>query len=154
MKIPAIRIISALIAAAAAASALVQGTGWYPVVIAVTVFGSAVVLPQLRENRIALLAAGELLVVAVAAVSFWAGVIVQCAVIGAVVPDARLPADKRDLTLVGFFCIAALACALFFDRSNMVLIPFLAVTAAAGAATIIFIGVGEMRERRRYAGGK
>jgi len=154
MNIPTIRIISALVAAAAAVSAMVQGTVWYLVVIAAAVFGVVIVLPRFRDNRILLLASGELLVVAVAAASFWAGFIVQCAVIGAVVPDTRIPADRRDLTLVGLFCIAAFPCALFLDRSNQVLVPFLAVTAAAGAATVIFIGVGEMRERRRYAGGK
>ena len=105
------------------------------------------------DTRILILAAGEVLVIAVAAASFWTGFIVQCAVIGAVLVDGKVPADSRDLTLFALYCIAALTGAIIFDRSNQVLLPFLAVTAIVAAATVTFIGVQEMRERRMYAGG-
>ena len=155
MKTPLVRILFVLIAAAAALYSLVQGDSWYLRLIAAAVFVLVAFIHQGSDDtRILILAAGEVLVIAVAAVSFFTGFIVQCAVIWAVLVDGGVPADTRDRTLFALYCIAALTGAIIFDRSNQMLLPFLAVTAIVAATTVTFIGVQEMRERRMYAGGK
>ncbi len=155
MKTPLVRILFVLTATAAALFTLPQGDSWYLRLIAAAVFVLAAFIKQDSEdNRILVLAAGEVLVIAVAAASFWAGFIIQCAVIGAILVDGMVPADTGNRTLFTLYCIAALICAIIFDRSNQVLLPFFMVTAIVAAATVIFVGVQEMRERRMYAGGK
>ena len=153
MKIPVVRILFVLIAAVAALSSLVQGTSWYLTLIATGVFVLAAFVKQGDDTTIFILASGELLVIAVAALSFWTGFIVQCAVIGAVLTGGRVPADTRDLAFFSFWCIAALTGAIIFDRSNQVLIPFLVVTVIVAATTVILVSALEMRERLLYAGG-
>ena len=89
MKTPLLRILFVLIAAAAAVFSLQQGDTWYLRLIAAAVFVLVAFLRQGSDDtRILLLASGEILVIAVAAASFWTGFVVQCAVIGAV-PDGR-----------------------------------------------------------------
>lgn len=155
MKTPPVRILFVLTAAAAALLSLAQGDSWYLRLIAAAVFVLAGFIHQGSEdNRILILAAGEVLVIAVAAASFFTGFIVQCAVIGAVLADGMGAADSGYRTLFALYCIAALTGAIIFDRSNQVLIPFFVVTAIVAAATVAFVGVQEMRERRMYAGGK
>jgi hypothetical protein len=155
MKTPVVRILVVLIAAVAALFSLDQGQSWYLTLIAAAVFVLAAFTQQGSDNnRILILASGEILVIAVAAASFWVSFVVQCAVIGAVLLDGRFPADTRDLTFFGIYCIVALTCTIIFDRSNQVLLPFLTVTAMVAATTVILVGVQEMRERRMYAGGK
>jgi hypothetical protein len=154
MKTPPVRVLFVLSAAAAALFSSAQGNSWYPGLIATAVFVLAAFLRQGSEDtRILILAAGEVLVIAAAISYFFAGFIVQCAVIGAVLVDGRVPAATGDRTLFVLYCIAALMGAIIFDRSNQVLLPFLVVTALVAAATVAFVGVQEMRERRMYAGG-
>jgi hypothetical protein len=155
MKTPPIRILFVLTAAAAALLSLAQGESWYLRTIAAAVLVLAAFLHQGSEdNRILILAAGEVLVIAVAAASFWTGFIVQCAVIGAVLADGKVPADSGNRTFFALFCIAALIGAIIIDRSNQVLLPFFLITAIVAAATVAFVGVQEMRERRMFQGGK
>src|SRR5665647_1364824 len=155
MKTPPVRILFVLTAAAAALLSLAQGDSWYLRLIAAAVFVLAAFLYHGSEdNRILILATGEVLVIAVAAASFFTGFIVQCAVIGAVLADGMVPADTGNRTLFALYCIAALTGAIIFDRSNQVLLPFFLITAIVAAATVAFVGVQEMRERRMYAGGK
>jgi hypothetical protein len=155
MKTPPIRILFVLTAAAAALLSLAQGESWYLRTIAAAVLVLAAFLHQGSEdNRILILAAGEVLVIAVAAASFWTGFIVQCAVIGAVLADGKVPADSGNRTFFALFCIAALTGAIIIDRSNQVLLPFFLITAIVAAATVAFVGVQEMRERRMFQGGK
>jgi len=155
MKTPLVRILFVVTAAAAALFTLPQGNSWYLRLIAAAVFVLAAFMKQdSDDNRILILAAGEVLVIAVAAASFWPGFIIQCAVIGVILGDGMVPADTGNRTLFALYCIAALIGAIIFDRSNQVLLPFFVVTAIVAAATVIFVGVQEMRERRMYAGGK
>jgi hypothetical protein len=126
MKTPPVRILFVIIAAAAALFSLFLGGSWYLRLIASMVFVPAAFIHQCSEdNRIIILAAGEVLVIAVAAASFWAGFIVQCAVIGAVLVNGMVPADTGNRTLFALYCIAALIGAIIFDRSNQVVLPFL-----------------------------
>jgi hypothetical protein len=155
MKIPVVRILFVLIAAAAALFSLGHGDHGYLTLIALAVFILAAFIKLGNDdNRIFILATGELLVITVAAASFWVGFVVQCAVIGAVLFDVRIPADFRDLPFFAFFCIAALTGAIIFDRSNSVLIPFLVVTTIVAAMTVILVSVQEIRERRLFSGAK
>jgi hypothetical protein len=155
MKAPPLRILFVLAAAAAALFSLAQGDSWYLRLIAAAVFVLAAFVKQgSGDNRILILAAGEVLVIAVALSYFWTGFIVQCAVIGAVLADGMVPAGSGNRTLFVLYCIAALTGAIILDRSNQVLLPFLLLTAIIAAATVTFVGVQEMRERRMYAGGK
>ena len=149
MKPPLLRILFVLVAAAAALFSLAQGDYWYLTLITAAVFVLAAFIRQGSDDtRILILASGEILVIAVAEASFWTGFIVQCAVIGAVLMEEKVPADTRDLTLFAIFCIAALLGAIILDRSNQVLLPFLLVTAMVAVTTVIFTGIQEMRERR------
>jgi hypothetical protein len=155
MKTPPVRILFVLAAAAAALFSLAQGDSWYLRLIAAAVFVLAAFVKQGSEDSgILILAAGEVLVIAVATSYFWAGFIVQCAVIGAVLADEKVSAGSGNQTLFALYCIAALIGAIIFDRSNQVLLPFFLITAIIAAATVAFVGVQELRERRMYAGGK
>ena len=155
MNTPVVRILFVLIATAAAVFSLAQGDSWYLILLAAAVFILAAFIKQgSDDNRIFILATGELLVIAVAAASFWAGSVVQCAVLGTVLLDGRVPVEPQDLTLFALCCIATLSCAIIFDRSNQVLLPFLVLTALVAATTVILVGVQEIRERRIYAGEK
>ena len=153
MKIPVVRVLCIMVALAAAVSAAAGSATWYPVLIA----GALVVLAgMLRRGsddiRILLLATGELLVIAVAAVSFPPGFVVQCAVIGAVLFDKKGLPDTLDATLFVVWCIAVLGGALVLDFANQVLLPFLVITGGVATITTLLVGVQEMRDRRRYAG--
>lgn len=155
MNILLSRIIFIGIAAVTAILSLYQTVTWYFTVIITAIF---VILAFTKgtseDNEILILASGELLVIAVATTSFWLGYIVQCAIIGAVMLDGKVPADTQDLKIFAFLCLAALICAIIIDRSNHMLLPFLTVTAIITGITITILGVQEMRDRRAYAGGK
>jgi hypothetical protein len=154
VNVPALRALFILAAAAAACFSLVHSDIWYLVLIAAGVFVLVALKKQDSgdDTTILLLASGEVLVVAVAAASFLSGFVVQCAVIGAVLAAGRGMADTRDRTFFALFCLAALGGAILFDRSNQLLLPFLAATALVAAATAIVIGVLEIRDRRTYSG--
>ena len=153
MKIPVVRGLLVMAAASIAVFFSLQTGTWYGL-IAAAVFVLAA-LPRLRsdDKRVFLLATGELLVIAVAGPSFLGGVIVQCAVIGAVLFDGEGMPYTRDSILFGLFCTAALGGAFILYLSNQVLIPFLALTAGVAGATAILVAVQELRERRIYSGG-
>jgi hypothetical protein len=55
--------------------------------------------------------------------------------------------------MFALFCCAALGGALILDRSNQVLLPFLALAAGVAGVTAIVVGVQELRERRMFSGG-
>jgi hypothetical protein len=144
-----------LVVAAATAAvffSLLTGT-WYGLIAAAVFVLAALLRLRSDDKRVLLLATGELLVIAVAGPSFLGGVIVQCAVIGAVVFDGEGMPYIRDSILFGLFCIAALGGALILDLSNQVLLPFLALTAGVAGATAVLVTVQELRERRTYSGG-
>ncbi len=103
------------------------------------------------DDTVFTLATGELLVIAVGASSFIAGFLVQCAVIGAALTGT--PAARRDAAIFTAFCLIALAGAIVLDRANQVLLPFLVMIAVIIAAAVTVIGIAELRERRKYAGG-
>lgn len=148
------RIVCILAALAAAAYSFTVGTIPYPVLMAAALFVLAGVIRKDRDDtRILVLATGELLVIAVAAVSFPAGVVVQGAVIGAVLFDMTGLPDKRDATLFALWCMVALAGAVVLYLANQVLIPFLVLTAGVAGLTALLVGIQEMRERRMFAGG-
>jgi hypothetical protein len=154
MKIPTVRLLFVIAAAVATVLSLFSGELWYLRVIAAAVFVIAAFLPlEGNDKRILLLASGELLVIAVADASFFTALVVQCAVIGAVLFDGTDFSGTRDLAIFSVWCIAALLVAIILDRSNQVLLPFLAITAGVVAVTGILIGLQEMRERRKFAGG-
>ena len=154
MKIPVVRVLCIVVALAAAALAAAGSETWYPVLIAAAFFVLAALLRRGSDDtRILLLATGELLVIAVAAVSFPAGFIVQCAVIGAVLFDRTGLPDTRDATLFALWCFTALAGAVVLDLANQVLLPFLVITVCVVAGTVLLVGVQEMQDRRRYSGG-
>ena len=153
MKIPVVRVLCIVAALAAAVVAAAGSETWYPVLIAAVFFVFAMMLRRgSDETRILLLATGELLVIAVAAVSFPPGFVVQCAVIGAVLFDKKGLPDTLDATLFVVWCIAVLGGALVLDFANQVLLPFLVITGGVVAGTVLLVGVQEMRDRRRYAG--
>ena len=154
MKIPVVRVLCIVAALAAAVVAAAGSETWYPVLIAAVFFVLAGMLRRgSDETRILLLATGELLVIAVAAVSFPPGFVVQCAVIGAVLFDRTGLPDTLDATLFALWSITALAGALVLDRANQVLLPFLVITVCVVAGTVLLVGVQEMQDRRRYSGG-
>jgi len=153
MKVPALRLAFVLAAATATLFSLVQGDFWYlRLLAAAVVVLVAVTGPENDDTRILLLATGEILVIAVATASFLVGVLVQCAVIGAALSDSRIPAGARDRALFALCCIAVSGGAVILDRANQLLLPFFVITAITAAATFLFVGVQEMRERRRYRG--
>ena len=153
MKVPIVRTLLVMAAAAAGVFFLLPAGTWYGL-IAAAGFVLAALLPLTSDdNRVLLLATGELLVIAVAGTSFLGGVIVQCAVIGAVLFDTGGMPDTRDVAMFALFCCAALGGALILDRSNQVLLPFLALAAGVAGVTAIVVGVQELRERRMFSGG-
>ena len=155
MKALTLRNLCIITATATGLFSLLPGGPVYLVFIATAIFVMvALTRKGSDDSLIFILATGEILVIVVAAVSFWAGVLVQCAVIGAVLAGGRVPADSRDRSVFVLYCIVALVGAIIFDRSNQVLVPFLAGTAAVAATAFIMTGVQEMRERRLYTGGK
>lgn len=152
MKVPALRLAFVLAAATATLFSFVLADFWYVRLIAVAVvMVVAVTGPENDDTRILLLAAGEILVIAVATASFLVGVLVQCAVIGAALSDSRVPVAARDRALYLVCCIAVFGGALILDRANQLQLPFFIITALA-AAIFIVTSVQEMRERRRYRG--
>ena len=154
MKVPLMRVLCILAALAAMIFSVVTGGTWYLGPIAAALFVLAAVSSQSADDsRVLILATGELLVIAVAASSFPAGFIVQCAVIGAVLFDGEGLPGTRDSLLFALWCIAALAGAVVLYVSNQVLLPFLAITAGVAALTVLLVSVQEMRECRMYAGG-
>ena len=154
MMIPAVRIFCILVSLAATAFSITVSNTPYLGLIAAVVFVLAAYLRQGRDDsRIFIIATGELLVIAVAATSFTAGFIVQGAVIGAVLFDKEGLPGNRDAILFTLWCVAALAVSAFLYFSNQVLLPFLAATAGVVAVTALLVGVQEMQEHRRYAGG-
>ena len=151
MKLPGLRLLFVL--AAVVASAITLGTGdfWYLTFIAATAFAIIAVTQGENDNAlILLLASGEILVIAVASASFFPGVLVQCAVIGAAFSSYMT--DAQDPTLFVLFCLATIGGAVILDRSNQALLPFVAITALVAGVTFVIIGVQEMRERRMFRG--
>ncbi|GEM_PF-5549435 len=154
MKISLVQILFLLVAAGAAFLSLDPGHTWYLTLIAAAAIILAAFIQQdSDDNRIFTLAFGEIVVIAIAAESFWVSFMVQCAVIGAVMFDGRFMGDTVDRRFFWLYCIIALLCTIIFDRSVQVLIPFLMVTTIVAVTTFILVGFQEMRERRMYAGG-
>jgi hypothetical protein len=151
MKVPPLRLAFVLAAATATLFSLVIGEFWYLRLIAAAVVVTiAVIGPENDDTMILLLATGEVLVIAVAGASFLVGALVQCAVIGAALSDDRTPVKARDRNLFVLLCAGIFGGAVLLDRANQLLLLFLVMVAAVVAATVIFTGVQEMRERRRY----
>jgi len=123
-------------------------------ILAAAAFAAGALLKRgTDDDTIFTLATGELLVIAVAASSFIAGFLVQCAVIGAALSGGRAPAGRGDAAIFVAYCLIALAGAIVLDRANQILLPFLAMTAIVAGATVAVTGIAELRERRKYAGG-
>jgi len=144
------------IAAATGITALSFLAGGDPVlrILAAAVFVAGALAGQGGDDdTVVTLATGELLVIAVASASFYAGLAVQCAVIGAALLGGRAPAGRRDAPLFAAFCLAAIAGAVVLDRSNQILLPFLAMAGIVVAAALALTAIQELRVRRKYAGG-
>jgi hypothetical protein len=151
MKVAPLRLAFVLAAATGTLFSFVQGDfGILRLIAAAVVVIIAVIGPETDDTLIFLLAAGEVLVIAVATASFLIGVLVQCAVIGAALSDDRVMPDRRDRNLFLLLCGAVLGGALVLERANQPLLPFVVMVAAGIAATFVITGVQEMRERRRY----
>lgn len=124
-------------------------------ILAAAVFISGAILKRGTDDDILfILATGELLVIAVAASSFFAGFFVQCAVIGAALTGGKNPSGRRDAAIFAGFCLVGLVCAILLDRSNNLFLPFLALTVLVVGETLVVTFVAELRERRKYAGGR
>jgi hypothetical protein len=155
MKNPFVRGLAVMIGGASAFFSVSQGGTWYLVLIALLFFFlAAFIRADSDDKTIFIIASGEVLVIAVGAASFWAGVIAQAAVIGVVLEDKGDMSDTRGRSFFALYCVAVFTGAFIFDLANQVLLPFLAGTAVVAAAAIIFAGVQEIQERRMYSGGK
>ena len=153
MKVPLVRLLLVMTAATAAVFFLLPAGTWYGLIAAAGFLLAALLPLTSDDNRVLLLATGELLVIAVAGTSFPMGVIVQCAVTGAVLLDGEGLPDIPDVAMFALFSFAVIAGALVLDLSNQVLLPFLALAAGVAGVTAVVVGVQEIRERRMYSGG-
>ncbi len=155
MKNPFVRGLAVMIGGASAFFSVYQGGSWSIVLIALVFFFlAAFIRAESDDTTIFIIASGEVLVIAVGAASFWAGVIAQCSVIGLVLEDRECLADSRGRSFFALYCIVTFTGAFIFDLANQVLLLFLAVTAVVAGAAIIFAGVQEIQERRMYSGVK
>jgi hypothetical protein len=153
MKVPPLRLAFVLAAATGTLFSLVQGDFWIlRLIAAAVVVMIAVIGPENDDTRIFLLAAGGVLVIAVATASFLIGVLVQCAVIGAALSDDRVPATARDRNLFLLLCGGILGGALILERVNQPLLPFIVMAATVAVTVFVFTGIQEMRERRLFRG--
>ena len=152
MKAFPVKVLFTATAAAATLLTLPYGSNVIlrPIAAAVFVIASLLYLES-DDNTLLTLATGEILVIAVTESLFFAGFVVQCAVIGAAFSGGRAPAGIRDIPLFVLTCLVAGAGAVVLDSANNLLFPYLAMVAAVCAATVMVTGVSEIRERRNYA---
>ena len=154
MNIQRIKVLFVPAAVAITALSLLTGNDVVLRILAAIAFLAGALMKRgTDDNTLITLATGELLTIAVAASSFIAGFLVQCAVTGSVLFGGRAPTGERDAVCFVVFCLLALLGAIVLDRSNQPLAPFLAMVTIVVISTLALTGIEELRERRKYAEG-